>query len=72
MDERVVRALAREEVEDRLGKYDDAFEQRLASAFQKALDIVAADYSTRIRRLEEDQARILRHLGISYSPEDPE
>jgi hypothetical protein len=42
----------------------NGFEERLATAMQKALDVVVSELDTRIHQLEEDQARILRHLGL--------
>lgn len=52
-------------IDDALSRYDSGFEQRLAASFQKVLDTVMAEYDERVRELEEDQARILRHLGLS-------
>lgn len=40
------------------------FEVRLAKSMQKALDIVVEELGERLRAVEEDQARILRHLGL--------
>ena len=40
------------------------FEERLTTALKKALDIVTGEYNERLVTLEEDQARILRHLGL--------
>jgi len=40
------------------------FEQRLASSMQKALDIVTAQQEQRIRALEEDLAKVIRHTGL--------
>lgn len=54
-----VRATVREELA--------GFEQRLTVALTKALDIVTGEYSVRLITLEEDQARILRHLGLEDS-----
>ena len=48
----------------RFSMFAKGLEDRLADAMTKALDIVTADFKERIRDLEEDQARILRHLGL--------
>lgn len=40
------------------------FEHRLASSMQKALDIVTAQQEQRIRALEEDLAKVIRHTGL--------
>lgn len=42
----------------------EGFEQRLTMALTKALDIVTGEYNARLVTLEEDQARVLRHLGL--------
>ena len=42
----------------------DGLEDRLTIGMTKALDIVTAQLGARIQALEEDQARILRHLGL--------
>jgi len=55
-----IRLLAQEEVE----KFNQGFEQRLTTAITKALDTVVEEYNARLTSLEEDQARILRHLGL--------
>lgn len=51
--------------DERIDLFLDGFEDRLARAMQKALDVVTADADARLRSLEEDQARILRHLGLA-------
>lgn len=56
-------------VVEALDGYLAGFEDRLASSIQKALDMVVHEYAERIRALEEDQARILRHLGLESSDE---
>lgn len=56
-------------VVDALDGYLAGFEDRLASSIQKALDMVVHEYAERIRALEEDQARILRHLGLESNDE---
>ncbi len=43
---------------------DSGFEERLTIAFRKALDTVTVAQDARLKALEEDQARILRHLGL--------
>lgn len=55
-----VRSTIREE----LAKFSDGLEDRLAMAMTKALDTVMHEMDGRLRQLEEDQARILRHLGM--------
>ena len=45
--------------------YLDELEARLARSMTKALDTVVAELEARLRSLEEDQARILRHLGMA-------
>jgi len=40
------------------------FEHRLASSMQKALDIVTAQQESRIKSLEEDLAKVMRHTGL--------
>lgn len=54
----------RELVAAAMHDYMRGFEQRLAISMTKALDIVTAEQNARLRRLEEDQARLLRHLGL--------
>jgi len=54
------RMIAKEEI----AAWADALEGRLATAMTKALDIVTATQNLRLKALEEDQARILRHLGL--------
>ena len=55
-----IRLLVDEEFEQRL----KGFEERLATAMTKALDTVVEEYNARLRVLEEDQARINKHLGL--------
>lgn len=59
-DEAVVQALVKEEI----ARFLSGFEERLAASMQRALDTVVSDLDDRLRSLEEDQARILRHLGL--------
>lgn len=49
---------------DNLDAYMAAFEERLALAITKGLDVAMAEFESRLRRLEEDQARVLRHIGL--------
>lgn len=53
-----------EELDERFLKFVRGLEQRLADAMEKALDTVTHNYDERLRSLEEDQARILRHTGL--------
>ncbi len=52
--------IARKEID----KSYDALEVRLATAFRKALDTVVVDLEARQEQLEEEHARVLRHLGL--------
>lgn len=45
----------------------DGFQERLAASMQRALDTVTSDMDQRLRVVEEDQARILRHLGLDHN-----
>lgn len=42
----------------------EGFEGRLATAMQKALDTVGGEYEARLRQIEEDLARLLKHTGL--------
>lgn len=57
-------ALVADMIEARVTGFAAGLEERLASGMTKALDIVTADFNDRLQALEEDQARILRHLGL--------
>lgn len=61
-------------IDKRIQQFLDGFEERLARSMQRALDTVLHSLESRIQQLEEDQARILRHLGLDdrgpASPED--
>lgn len=59
MEKEIKQAVLRE-----LEHYNDAFEERLSLAIQKGLDSVVHEFQFRLRQVEEDQARILRHLGL--------
>ncbi len=60
MNEAIVKALVDEELE----AFKKQLESALATSMRKALDTVTTEYEDRLRSLEEDQARILRHLGL--------
>lgn len=60
MNEQIIKALVNERLQD----FSAQLEKALALSMQKALDVVVADLDARLRALEEDQARILRHLGM--------
>jgi hypothetical protein len=60
MNEAVIKALVDEELE----VFKKQLESALATSMRKALDTVTTEYEERLRSLEEDQARILRHLGL--------
>ena len=62
-DEQII-SIAEEVCEERLKKFMDGFENRLAASMQKALDIVTAQQEQRIAALEQDVARLLRHTGL--------
>lgn len=49
--------------------FASALELRLASAMTKALDTVKSEFDTRLQELEEEHARVLRHLGLEDSDE---
>lgn len=51
-------------MESKVDTYMAQFEGRLSTAMTKALDTVLYDTNERLTRIEEDQARILRHLGL--------
>lgn len=51
-------------LDDRFTQFNSALEASLSSAMQKALDTVVTDLEDRLRQIEEDQARIMRHLGL--------
>lgn len=42
----------------------EAFEDRLAAQLTKAFDVVLADYERRLRAIEEDVAKLMRHTGM--------
>jgi hypothetical protein len=42
----------------------EGLEDRLTQGMTKALDTVTTSMNSRLQALEEDQARILRHLGL--------
>jgi len=51
-------------VEEVFTRLMTGFEERLASAMQKALDTVVSEQNARIRAIEEDLAKIQRHMGL--------
>ena len=51
-------------IQEELSTYMTGFEDRLATAMQKALDVVTSGLDQRLQSLEMDQARVLRHLGL--------
>lgn len=51
-------------VDAELARFRSGLEDALATAMTKALDTVVGDVEGRLRQIEEDQARILRHLGL--------
>lgn len=57
--------LVREIVQGELKKYDEGFEQRLARAIQKGFDRVLHDNDERLKAIEEDLAKLLRHTGLN-------
>lgn len=59
-------------VADAIHSFSEGLEERLARGMTKALDIVTHDINERLRTIEEDQARILRHLGLKSEPKDEE
>lgn len=46
-------------------RIDQQFEDRVAYAMEKAMDIVISDVEIRLTTLETDMASVLRHLGLS-------
>ncbi len=60
MNESIIKALIDEELE----QFKKNLESALATSMRKALDTVAGEFEDRLQSLEEDQARILRHLDL--------
>lgn len=60
MNEQIIRAL----IDETLEEFKAKLEATLATSMRKAFDTVLGEYEERIKSLEEDQARILRHLNL--------
>lgn len=51
-------------VDQHLESFRERLEASLATSMQKALDTVVSEFDERLRGVEEDLARLLRHSGL--------